>query len=260
MNSNTGSATLTGQFLGTLFKSTSPFTGGSAYVELGQTGAFDPTDELRMFNGGRVSSIRNPSDRPGVARISTAEFASSAVYNFGYYGFETPNSIMSVGLGTSQTISLNSSSGIVLSPYGSSIDLRVTTQNGGTSAVLLATAGTGSSIKLLTSAQVQARNASDTAYVTLVASNLAASSAELKKNITPLEINATQSLSQVKLRAWDWKNDDSGSGQIGFLLEDLPVWATIDEDAFNMSTVVAMCAQAIGELNQRISELENGNG
>lgn len=66
--------TITGVTInGGLFRSTNT----SQRVEIGDTGPNDPVDEIRMFNGGTVSSIRNPSDRPGALRIN----ASNTVWN-----------------------------------------------------------------------------------------------------------------------------------------------------------------------------------
>lgn len=54
---------------GGLFRSTNT----SQRVEIGDTGPNDPVDEIRMFNGGRVASIRNPSDMIGALRINAAD-------------------------------------------------------------------------------------------------------------------------------------------------------------------------------------------
>lgn len=269
MSTSTGSATFTGQFLGTLFKSTSPLTGGSAYVEMGQTGFQDPTDELRMWNGGRVSSIRNPSDRPGVARISAAEYGSSSVFNFGYYGLEVPGYIMSPGLTTSQTISLGSSAGIVLSPYGLSTGAGVGVQTRGSHVSVGGySIGTSSCIKFLSgSNQCQIRNASDSDYGDMVVNNINflsqtnRSDPVLKTKITELNVDPIEALSQVKLRAWDWLPEDEDTppaeylGGLGMLTTDLPGWM-LNGDGYDVSTVLVTAIVAIQKLNERIESLE----
>lgn len=53
---------------GGLFRSTNT----SQRVEIGDTGPADSVDEIRMFNGGRVCSIRNPSDSAGTLRLNAA--------------------------------------------------------------------------------------------------------------------------------------------------------------------------------------------
>ena len=254
-NASSGNATIIGNVTATLFRSTGYQTSGWGYIEVGNSGWGDPVDEVRMWYGGRVSSIRNPSSRPGAIIFSSAEFGTSKTITLGYYGLEVQQ-LQSTTWPGSNYIDMNSSGGIVIKPVNNTYGFNVTKESSGTAGVLLSMTGTGASLKLLSSQQVQARNAGDTAYVSLVASNLAASSSTLKENITPLNINATQSLSQVQLRAWDWKGKDTNDGQVGFLLEDLPEWMYLTEDAFNMSTVVAVCAQAIGELNARVTELE----
>lgn len=42
----------------------------SSRIEVGNTGISDPADEIRMFNGSTVVSMRNPSDKPGRLRFS----------------------------------------------------------------------------------------------------------------------------------------------------------------------------------------------
>jgi hypothetical protein len=82
----TGYAFIRGQINATLFRSAGYQTGGSSYIEIGNTGTNDPVDEIRMFTGGAVSSIRNPSDAPGALRMSlsrtgldTIDFTASSM-------------------------------------------------------------------------------------------------------------------------------------------------------------------------------------
>ena len=63
--------------------STFSTSGGSgSRVEIGLSGGY-PTNQIRMFNGDTsVSSLRNPDDRPGNARLSTYDGAHVAMFDF----------------------------------------------------------------------------------------------------------------------------------------------------------------------------------
>ena len=264
-NSSNGNASITGTINATLFRSVGTQTSGQGYVEIGQTGPVDPNDEIRMFSsGGYVSSIRNPSDSPGVLRVSTYQYGASRVFDFGYYGLSVGRINATSYLDANIQLNTN---GIYMFPYdgggyalktvgvydSGNYNLKIGPNSGGGS-------GTGTIKFLRNSPQVQVRNLGDTGYATLAAIIADQSSPELKDNITELNIDAVKAVSQVKLRAWDWKNDDVDDKKrlpgVGLLTDDLPAWMLIG-DGYHTGTLLATCAQAIGELNQRIEQLES---
>lgn len=263
-NSNTGSASITGNITATLFKSNGVLTSGHGYIEIGQTGSVDPTDEVRMFYSGYVSSIRNPSDAPGTLRVSTNQFGTPQTADFGAYGLSIGR--ISAKNASDANIQLNTA-GIYLFPYGGggyglktvgiydsgNYNLQFGPNSGGGS-------GTGTLKFLRNVPQVQVRNLGDTAYATLAAVIADQSNPELKDNITELNIDATQAISQIKIRAWDWKDPDLPDHKrlpgIGLLTDDLPEWMLVG-DGYHTGTLLAVCAKAIGELNQRIEQLES---
>lgn len=85
--------TITGVTInGGIFRSTN----SNQRVEMGDTGPNDSVDEIRMFNGGRVSSIRNPSDRTGWTRLSTSSSAGQQIFDFGKIDDSGSNAVIHV--------------------------------------------------------------------------------------------------------------------------------------------------------------------
>jgi hypothetical protein len=166
-----GYAQLTGDIVARSFRSQGYQTAGYGYIEIGDTGANDPVDEVRMWVGGSVASMRNPSDLPGVIRFSMTRPSTGTLEMYGDR-ITTPNAWF---------LSPRQTPGTQLGVNSWSITLRSGYNNAGSFFVgkdannygwFHNTAG-GGAIKLLDNNDtVQIRNQGDTQYGNLVTGNL----------------------------------------------------------------------------------------
>jgi hypothetical protein len=184
-SSSNGYVTMTGNIVARTFRSQGYQTGGNGYIELGDTGPTDPTDEMRMYYQNTVSSIRNPSDRPGFVRISTSDPGTRnyvGVYDFGPTFLTLPGSIGQLQGGSK--IEFNNVSAfmeakqggfIKLTPAGNSLQA-LFIEGANNNAVLLRNGGPGFrrvSIKLPQDEErVQIRNGDDNGYGDLIVRNI----------------------------------------------------------------------------------------
>lgn len=242
------------------FRSTGYQVSGRGWIEIGNTGSVDPADEIRMFYGGTVSSIRNPSDNPGALRMSmggggTIDWTNSNVglpNLYRVYNKAGGNTFLSFdaagGLGR-----------IIFSSHGNATQMFFEGHDGvNQNAHIRNGADGGGAVKLLkNSAYVQIRNSQDTAYATMACSSLVqTSSPTLKENITELNVDALSLLADQKLYAWDWKNTDGKDAGIGFLLDELPAFAALPgSDGYDMATMLALSIKAIQQLKAQVADL-----
>lgn len=253
-NNISGTAYIRGEVRATLFRSAGYQTSGAGYIEIGNTGANDPTDELRMFYGGYSTSIRNPSDTPGAIRFSMTNPAVGTVELYSNK-LNIPNGFSFVNKSFNTSI-VSSGNGWLIKGSNSGLNLYTSDTN---NLFLGNTTGTGAGLKLLGGvSQIQARNSADNAYGTFIATNFqTTSSPELKENIAEINLDALGMVDDIGFHAWDWIGDESNQSGLGFLLTELPAMFTPegDENSFSLSTMAAFQMQAIKQLKKQNEEL-----
>lgn len=244
---NSGTAMLTGTVNATLFRSTGATTGGTSYIEIGNTGFQDPVDEMRMFSGGVVSSLRNPSGRPGSIRMSfsgggTIDWAGDNTTVYMYAG--RPSFLANVN-----------SDFLITSNYAGSGTIGVRSKDFNGNMLLYCNYGSG--LKFLSTTDlVQVRNNADTAYARIQGTLVAPSDPGLKTNIKEINVDALELLGHQKIYAWNWLNNESESG-FGPLLTELPnILNPNGEDGYDMTAMVGLLIRGIQQLKDKITELE----
>ncbi len=224
--SSYGTISIQGQIYAETFYSTGYKSGGTGWIEIGNTGTVDPyADEVRMFmnsgNTSSVSSIRNPSNKPGSLRISVGAnraVGSSGNLSFtGVWDFESQRIAYGgpyFSLANNAGAGLNVADGDVtlnagrvnLSIAGYSQGLVV--QAADSNHTFMRNSANQTGIKMLgSSSRVQIRNGADSAYGDLVAQNIQAIGTLSAASFNPSSIN-TSNISASYIYS-------SGNSQVG---------------------------------------------
>lgn len=275
-NEGANSYYLRGDLQATTFRTVGYMTGGAGYIEMGNTGTTDPTDEIRMFMGSTVSSIRNSSDRPGSIRFSMNEAGSGRqVVDMGNVALTVPNrytwrNARSDGFRTWYMQEWDSHVwGVNIAANFATQMMRLMPVNTSQANMLLkieTPSGAGAALKWLGyENSMQIRNAQDTAYADIKLRNIYAdnigtsSNPDLKDNLTELSVNALELIDPINMWVWDWKEEAERSGVgIGVRLDELPQILTSDtddNDTFSLVSSIALLFQAAKQLRSENAEL-----
>lgn len=227
-------------------------------VEIGDVGGNDPVDEIRMINGGLVSSIRNPS------YVSGDTYSGTGGVKF---SLQAPDGLAGAAwIGMSAETAYYSSTG---SYQHHLIIGKGANQGQG-----------GPKFKFLENA-IQVRSGSDNFYAgftpgsTAVQGNLTAtgsitanvSLSKYKNEITPLIPNNSEILRTNGLHSWRWNSDqqefhleemtDEFIQEInyGLIADDMPDWMRVGE-GYSYTAIIAFLWGALREAYDRIEALE----
>lgn len=198
------------------------YSGGR--IEMGNTGANDPVDEMRMFNGGTVSSIRNPSFAPGGIYFN---FGPQLHMHSSYDGQGW--ACIGYGYDNGPKIKFIPSTGIQI-------------RNNSDSNYADFTAASGTFTQSL---KVNGSNVT--------------SLLKFKENVEKMEIDTSSILRTNGLHSFDWKDrpdDHPTRHDAGLIADYMPAWMVPDGEAFSLTAVLGFLWEALKQSNDRIEVLE----